>query len=165
MKKKNEMSKFHEIELEKLYESIQTTQNLRIQVSIFFGTVNLGALSFGVSQQKVIFFMFAAILFWSMAIIDNALRQSVAHAYYRIIYIHKTYVVGDSSFTPHAFSGLAARIMHSIKTNRGNNLVNALHRAPSHANNFYGFWLPIVASIFEIALGIFLWLKLGWLLI
>ena len=119
MTKDGAMKKFHEIELEKSFDLIQTSQNLRIQVSIFFATVNLGTLSFGVSQSKSVFFLFAASLFWIMIIIDNAISSMLAHAYYRVIYLHKLYVEGDLAFSPNIHSRLAERIAKAINMEDG----------------------------------------------
>lgn len=159
------MKRFHEIELEKSFDLIQTSQNIRIQVSIFFATVNLGALSFGVSQEKAVFFVFAAILFWVMIIIDNAIRAMLAHAYYRVIHIHKLYVKDDVSFSPHINSRLAAAIMNIATMKNDDEQLKAVQTSIIRVRNTYGFWLPLIASIIEIASGLFLWKVLGWSLI
>ena len=161
-RKEIEMNRFHEIELEKSYALIQTLENLRIQVGIFFATVNLGTLSFGVSQEKVIFFFFAALLFWIMVFIDNANRGMLTHAYYRVTYLHKIYVKGDVTFSPHTNSRLANEVMKITNMKNGSDQLKALKRLPLRIRNLYGFWFPIIASLIEIAVGLFLWNDLGW---
>ena len=163
MSKKIEMNKLHEIELEKSFELIQTSQNLRMQVSIFFATVNLGTLSFGVSQGKVIFFLFAALLFWVMIIIDYAIRGLLTHAYYRITLIRKYYLEKDQTFSSHALSRLASEVNRIVNITNKDEQIKALKSLPF--KNLYGFWLPIIASLVEIAFGIYLWRVLGWSII
>jgi hypothetical protein len=164
-KKEIEMSRFHEIELEKSYGLIQTLENLRIQVGIFFATVNLSTLSFGVSQEKAIFFFFAALLFWVMVVIDLAIRGMLTHAYYRVTYLHKLYVKGDITFSPHTNSRLAGEVVKITNMKDSNEQLNALKHLPSRVRNLYGFWLPIIASFVEIVAGLLLWNQLGWSLI
>jgi hypothetical protein len=164
MKKEVVMGKFHEIELQKSFDLIQTCQNLRIQVSTFFATVNLGVLSFGVSQSKAVVFFFAAVLFWIMIAIDNSIGAMLAHAYYRVIYLHKIYVSGDITFSPHIHSNLAREIATAVKNTKSDN--ELLQNVKKMKNSFYkarlGFWLPVIASLAEIAIGLYLWIGLGW---
>jgi len=165
MNKKIEMNKFHEIELEKSFDLIQTSQNLRIQVGIFFATANLGALSIGVSQEKAVFFVFAAILFWVMMIIDGAIRSMIVHAYYRVIHIHKLYVKGDGTFSPYIYGRLASAVMEISNIKDESEQLRVIRTSLFRIRNRYGFWLPILISVLEIAAGLFLWMALGWTLI
>ena len=159
------MNRFHEIELEKSYDLILTIETLRIQVGIFFATVNLAVLSYGVSQEKVVFFLFAALLFWAMTIIDNASRSMLTHYYYRIAHLHKQYVKGDITFSPNTYSRLASEVIKIANMKNSSERLNALKFLPLRVKNLYGFWLPIIASVIEIAIGLYLWKGLGWLLI
>lgn len=161
-KKEIEMNRFHEIELEKSYDLIQTLENLRIQVGVFFATANLGTLSFGVSQEKAAFFLFAALLFWIMVIIDNAIRGMLTHAYYRVTYIHELYVKDDVTFSPHTNSRLAGEVMKIMNIKNESERLKTLKSLPVSIRNLYGFWLPIAVSLIEIAVGLFLWIGLAW---
>lgn len=159
------MNRFHEIELEKAYDLILTIENMRIQVGIFFATVNLGVLSYGVSQTKVVFFLFAALLFWAMTIIDDAARRMLTHYYYRVAHLHRRYVKGDNTFSPNTYSGLANEVKSIAGLRTDSERLAALKYLPLRKRNLYGFWLPIIASIIEIVAGLYLWKVLGWVII
>jgi hypothetical protein len=159
------MNRFHEIELEKAYDLILTIENMRIQVGIFFATVNLGVLSYGVVQAKVMFFLFAALLFWAMIVIDDAARKMLTHYYYRVAHLHKKYVRGDNTFSPNTFSRLANEIKTIASMKTDSERLVALKYLPLKRRNLYGFWLPVMASMIELAAGLYLWKVLGWTII
>lgn len=165
MDKKIEMNKFHEIELEKSFDLIQTIQSLRIQVSIFFATVNLGALSLGVSQKRAIFFLFAALLFGVMLVVDLTIRSFLAHAYYRVLHIHSLYAKGDNTFLPYTTSRLAREVRGILKIRNETERIKVLKSLPMKVKNLIGFWFPVIASLIEIGVGLYLWLGVSWQLI
>ncbi len=164
-KKITEMNKFHEIELEKLFDWTQALASLRVQVGIFFATANVGALSLGVSQAKADFFLFAALLFWALMLVDIGIRFVLAHTYYRIFCLHKLYVNGDTTFSPLTYSRLATKVAKVVNMENITDQKKALWILPLKNLNFYGFWLPLLASVIEIAFGLFLWIELKWPLV
>lgn len=159
------MNKFHEIEIEKLYDTILTTENLRIQIGIFFATINLGALGIAVTQEKAIIFFFAAALLLIMVPLDLTARKTLASAYYRVASLHKKYTKNDSDYSPNRFSRLTQETLRILNLPKDHDKFSELKSSPLRIKTRYGFWLPIVGSVMEICLGLSLWLLIGWPLI
>lgn len=159
------MNKFHEIEIAKLYETVLSIENFRLQSGIFFATINLGVLSFAATQEKSVFFFFGAILFWIMIPIDYSGRKGLTACYYRIAYLHKKYVKNDKEFSPKRFSVVAQETQRVLNLPEGHDKNATLRSIPWRTRNLLGFWLPIGASLIEIILGILLWQFMGWSLI
>jgi uncharacterized membrane protein len=88
---KQELSKFHEIELEELYKALHSTKNLQLQMTSFFGTANLAVLSLAFSSQKSGLFLFAALLIWMVVILNSRSRRSVVTYHYRILQMSQKY--------------------------------------------------------------------------
>jgi len=159
------MNRFHEIEVEKLHETILSTENFRLQSGIFFATVNLGVLSFAVSQQKAALFFFAAVLFWVMIPIDFSARKGLTSYYYRILYLHKKYVRNDKDYSPNRLSKLAQEVQKILNLPNDQDKNLKLISIPWRVRNLFGFWLPISASLVEIVVGVVLWQVLRWHLV
>ena len=158
------MNKFHEIEIQKLYDVLLTTENLRIQLGIFFATISLGALGIAITQEKSIIFFFSAIFLLIMVPVDLKARRTLASTYYRVAYLHKKYVKNDNDYSP-KISKLAQEALRILDLPKNQDKTAELRSISVRVISPLGFWLPISVSLVEIIIGILLWQLMGWSLI
>jgi len=157
-----ELTKFHEIELEKIYEAILSTKNMRLQMASFFGTANLAALSLAFSTRRASLFIFSAFLIWSFVILDGRSRRSVIAYYYRMLKMGQNYSTDDGfyfNFTPGSELDYVRKLMNK-KTEEDQ--IEGLRKIPLRNQSVSAFWFPLLASIVEIVIGIIFWIFLGW---
>lgn len=162
------LDRFHEIELERLIEGIITLHHLRMQVGVFFGTVNLAALGVALTTQKALVVFFAGILLWMLIAADMVARASVAAYYYRALKLQERFAPNDDGFLTMlpGSSVTYARDIAKISDLDGQHLVlGYLPLRSLRVQSNLGFWLPLAASLLEIAAGVVFWLALGWSLI
>lgn len=159
------LDRFHEIELEKLIEGIIALHQLRMQSAVFFGTVNLAALGIALSAEKALVLFFAGLLLWMLMAVDMVTRASVAAYYYRALQLQKRFAPDDDGFLTMlpGSSVTYARDIAERSHQDGQTLVlGYLPLRSLRVQSRLGFWLPLVASLLEIAAGLFFWLVLGW---
>jgi hypothetical protein len=162
------LDRFHEIELERLMEGIIALHHLRMQAGVFFGTVNLGALAVAVTTQKAMVLFFAGVLLWMLIAVDMVSRISVAAYYYRCLKLQERFAPGDDGFLTMlpGSSVTYARDIANLSDLDGQTLVlGYLPLRSLRVQSNLGFWLPLAASLLEIAAGLVFWLVLGWPLI
>lgn len=95
-KKKQDI--FFEVESAKIIESIQATQNLRVQMGIFFGTANLTGLGIAFTFKSAILIFVTAFTMVNYAFLDLALfRMLIGYCYRGLIL--KSKVVDDKEDT------------------------------------------------------------------
>jgi hypothetical protein len=156
------MNKFHEIEIEKLFEMILSIENFRLQAGIFLATSNLGVLGYAVTQEKIILFFFGAILFLLLIPLDIYGRRGLVGCYYRLSILHRKYVRSEKDYLPNMFSATAQEVKRILALSDDKDKMRRLRSAPWRVNNLLGFWLPVIASIIEIVTGTILWKIMGW---
>lgn len=163
-----ELDKFHEIELEKVFDALLSIHNYRVQVGIFFGTVNLAALGVALTSQKSLVLIFAGVLLWILIVLDFGSALSLSGYYYRAIELQDRFAPDDEDFLK-MFSGTAflwAR--ESAEISEGERHISiAGHHLPVslrslRTQSVAGFWLPLAASFVEIAAGFVTWLVFSW---
>jgi hypothetical protein len=81
------------------------------------------------------------------------------------VYLHKLYVKGDINFSLHINSRLADEALKIANMKKSEEQPKALKFLPLRVGYLYGFLITIIASIIEIAMGLFLWKVLGWSII
>lgn len=173
------LDKYHEIELQKLLEGLLSTQTLRVQAGIFFGTVNFGAIGIAFTQQNAGIILLATVLIGGFLLIDYVAKRNLTFLLYRVIQLRKRYAPQDNnSFFP--LAGLPWRIdreitriieipnqeeqikeILSLPLNRVTFGSHGLRR--SYAS-IISFWIPIGICIIEVILGLIMWLVFGWVL-
>jgi hypothetical protein len=157
-----DLDKFHEIELEKLYESITSIKNLRLQMASFFGTANLTAMSLAFTSQKAGLIFFAVVLIWAFAILDSRSRMSVITCYFRILQMSLKYST-DDSFYLNVHPGSELNYVRTLlNSNNQEKQIKGLTKIPLRNQSISAFWLPLLASIIEIAIGLAFWRIFGW---
>jgi hypothetical protein len=169
MTKKTEVSskefdKFHQIEVEKVFDAILSIQNSRIQLGTFFGTVNLTALSAAFSIQKAGIFFFAAALLWLFMILDNAGLAALLGFYSRSLQLKDRFAPNDNdNFLNIILLGLYRKHILRIRSiDEREKRMRAFRTLPIKVPSVYGFWIPLLASLIEVAIGLITWLVFGW---
>ena len=136
--------KYHQLELEEVFQKTRATENIRIQLGTFIGTINLTVLGIAFSSTKVgIFFIAIGTLLIFMMMDTFVIRKSLRILYERGMELEEKYSPDPER-----------SIMH---IRRGASKDKIYPRNPS----FSGFWLPIYVSVSELSLAIYL-LYTGW---
>jgi len=162
--KSKTIDKFHEIEIQKIFDALLSLQNLRVQTGTFFGTANLTALGIAFSTQKAGIVFFAAILFWVFIVQDIITRGTLLRYYYRSFVLQERFASGEDNTFLGVFLSLKTeeKIRRIHKMSQVKERLNALKRLPVRDLGTNGFWVPLIMSLVEIGLGICLWLIFNW---
>jgi hypothetical protein len=159
--KKVELDKFHEIEIQKIFDGTLALQNLRLQASTLFGTANIAALGVAINSQKAGIFLFAAVLLWAAMFIDVVIMSFLARFYYRGFILQEKFAPKSESTFLLIFAGERENQIREIaKITDERKRIKAirwLNRA-----TIAGFWLPLAASLVELTAGLILWLYVRW---
>jgi hypothetical protein len=152
--------------VQEVFKAMMAIQNFRIQSGIFFGTVNVGALGVALSTQKAGLFFFAAVLMWAFMWIDIRGRSALAGFYYRGIQLLQQFAPEDNdSFLNIILVGIMDSPIRKIaKLPEREKRLRALRMLPLKSPVVSGFWLPLIASLVEIAAALIAWLVLHWTL-
>ncbi len=156
------LNKFHEIELEQLYEAILSTKNLRLQLASFFGTANLAVMSLAFTSQKAGLFLFAALLIWIAVLLDSRSRRSVVTYYFRILQMSHEYSNDDGFYFNFIPSTSLDYVHKLLRYDDKEKQIEGLRKIPLRSQSVSAFWLPILASIIEVIIGVIFWQILGW---
>ncbi|MFC2037810.1 hypothetical protein ACFLYD_07595 [Chloroflexota bacterium] len=159
------LDRFHEIELEKTLDAIFGVQSLRVQVAVFFGTVNLAALGVALTTGKAIVVFFAAALLLLFAATDFGARLGIAALLRRVTRLQVRYAPNDTDFLE-MFPGTEVKWAQEMATRSGPREANRFlgyTPIPNLAHqSVLGFWLPLAASLVEIGVGFTLWIGFNW---
>lgn len=154
-----EMSKFHEIELEYIFDSVNSTRDRRLQMGSFFGTANLAIVSVGFTSKLSSLFLLAGLMLIILSVIDSMARAWTADQWVRIIQLHNTYHQTDEEFFENNKNSLSFRSAKSTIDGRPVGRLYILFRSK------IGFWMVGTAAIAELACGFLFWQVFGWPLI
>lgn len=157
-----ELTKFQEIEVQKVAEAILSIYTLRIQVGTFFGTVNLSALSIAVTVKQAGIFFFAASVMWLFILIDRIAVQTLARYYFRAFQLQQLFSPDEITFLTIAVLKGWPRQIRKIMKQPKDTQRQMVHKLGRRTTSMFGFWIPLVGSIIEIAAGVILWLYLNW---
>jgi len=103
--KSSELDRFHEIEIEKVFEAMVNVQNLRLQAGIFFATANLGGLSYAFSTSKAGIIFFTSLLIIAHVLIDSRARISFAAMRYCGLQLQEKFAPLDPETFLNLFAG------------------------------------------------------------
>lgn len=159
-----EMDKFHEIEVQQVFETMVNIQNLRIQSGIFFATTNLGAMGVAFSSEKAGIILFASLLIIAFIIIDGRGRSSFAALKYRALQLQQKFAPNEpDTFLNLVSVGFLDEELRNIETleDRESRL-SALRFLPFKSPGLVSFWFPLLGFIIEIAIGLILLLIFKW---
>ena len=164
---RQELDRYHEIEIEKLFDAAISFHQIRIQIGTFFGTVNLATASIAISTQKARLLLIAGIMLWPFIYLDHYGRLALVSLYARSHRLH-TRFSGPASYSPIApilnprwVSELDRIIESSDDDNTLQHRIAALHIVRWSRS---GFWMPLIASCIEVISGIVLWKVSNWTL-
>jgi hypothetical protein len=162
--KSSELDRFHEIEIEKVFEAMVNIQSLRLQSGIFFATANLGGLSFAFSTAKAGIIFFASLLIVAFVLIDSRARISFAAMRYRGLQLQERFAPGDPETFLNLFAGgFSDEQLRKIRAlNSGAARNEALKSLPFRSRGVTSFWFPLLAFLAEVAVGITTLLVLNW---
>ena len=159
-----EIHRFHEIEWDKLFVGLATIQTNRANVAIFFATMNLGVMSFSISLKIGLISIFAGIWLWLFIFLDAIQRGYLVAAYYRIIKLRKLYGLKNriEYMEANYLNALTNKRLEEIMEMEDvNDRVKALRLFRIRSRTYLSFYIPLAASITEIAIGIWLWSTKG----
>ncbi|MEI7557279.1 hypothetical protein, partial [Candidatus Chlorohelix sp.] len=142
---KSQINEYHSLEIAEIYERTRSLENLRIQLGTFAGTINIGIISFAVSNQRSGFIFIATLALFLFIAVDLIERTSRKTLYERGLQLEKRYAPDSSEAILHR------RYITSKMSQKS--IIRRLSIA--------GFWLPVFVIIAEIALGCF-FIYLGW---
>lgn len=161
------LDKYHEIELEKIYDAILTIQNIRMQLGTFIGTANIAILAAGFSQGKAILILISSIVPWIFILIEVRTRFALLIYSSRAIQLRKKFAPGEDEEDEFSLDFLlrlearerAAKAMKvpDIRKRRW-----LLYRIASDTERFIGFRLPWLLSLAQSVMALVLWKIFKW---
>jgi hypothetical protein len=162
-----ELDKFHEIEIQQVFEAIVNVQNSRIQTGIFFGTLNLGAIGIAFTLQKAGIILLSSLLLIGFIVVDIRGRSALAGLYYRALQLQKLFAPNEPdtflSIIMLGFLDKQIKLIEQIQDR--NSRLKALRTLPIRSPGLVSFWLPLLAFIIEVILGFYLWYSNIWAVI
>jgi hypothetical protein len=156
------MNKHFDFELQKIIDTINSNFNLRFQLGIFFGTVNLTGIGVALSIENSIFVLLSALLMFLFGFVDTLIIRTIYACFYRaerIIRQHK--YEGETIFDILSLSlrkEEIKRIKKISKMEDFNESLLLIRKLPLKRPTVYGFWIPFIVFLFEILLFISLFL-------
>lgn len=161
--KKQEIDQFHEIEMQKIFDGTLALHNLRLQASTLFGTANIATLGIMINSQKAGMLLFAAALLWAAMFVDLVIMSFLARFYYRGFVLQEKFSPNTRSTFLLIFAGQREdQIREIAKISDERKRIKAIRWLNIKTPTISGFWLPLLASIVEITIGLILWLYVGW---
>ena len=158
------LDKFHEIEVQKVFEAMLAIQNLRVQVGTFFGTANLTALGIAFSTQKAGIVLLSALLLLLFVILDLTARSALIRYYYRALVLQNRFSTGEQDTFLDIFltASTEAKIRQIAKIPKAEDRLKAMRGLLVSKASNPGFWVPLVAFLIEVIIGVILWLAFNW---
>ena len=159
--------KIIDLELEKLIEVLNATQNFRLQVAIFFGTTNVTGIGLGLSTEKSSLIILSASLLLLYVFSDMVTMRTTYGYYYRAIRILKTKLKYEDETIFDMFT-LFLRKKKVLRIHKITNYPDqvkrfkALRSLPYYTPTIIGFWVPISIFIIEISFGLHLYNYEDW---
>ena len=158
------LDKFHEIEIQQIFEALINIQTLRIQSGTFFATTNLGTLGVAFSTEKSGIIFLASMLILAFFIVDTRGRSSFAALHYRARQLQREFAPNDTdtflSLLSAGYLEKEIRVISQLESREAR--VQALMYLPIKSRGLVNFWLPLIAFIGELAIGLILWLAFDW---
>jgi hypothetical protein len=157
------LDRFHEIEIEKISEGMQSFQGMRVQFFTFFGTIDLAVVSIAFSAQKAGMLFLAGIIMWISVFVDMVLVSILARYYYRAFVLEERYAPADTD----TFLSIFFMDRLGVKIKKIANLpqekrAKELNRLPVKHLMISGFWVPVCIGLAEMGLGLLLVFQFNW---
>lgn len=157
----------NDLELDKLVDSLNTTQNLRLQVGIFFGTINLTALGVALQIQTTSLIIIAALTMLLFIFCDIVLIRTIYGFYYRAItilrdkYEYEEETIFDM-FMLFLRKEKLVKIYAISKIHKKEIRMKELRKLPFVTATVMGFWAPVSLLFFEVGCAIYLTIVVHW---
>ena len=158
------LDRLHEMEIEKVFGAMLTTQTLRLQLGTFFGTLDLTALSIAFSTQKAGFCIVAGLLLLIFASVDRIGLSALFAFYHRSLQLKEQFAPNDEdSFLNIMLLGRWETQLREIgKISDRKQRWKALDTLGLKHPSPFGFWLPLAGALVEILCGLMFWQFYGW---
>lgn len=144
-------------ELDKLFGALNTTQDLRLRMGIFIGTVNLAVVGSGFTYDKPYLLLIAACLMPIFIFSDVVLLQNIYSYYYRAKRILKSIdydtVNYFDMFMQIFNTKIKITIQELVELDNEDIAIKRLRKLPYLKPTLIGFWGPIAIFISEILVG------------
>lgn len=161
--KPEKIDDFHKLELTQVIERLQSLEDFRIQIGVFFGTATVTALGLAFTLEKAGIFFFATLIAIAFVLTDMRTRVSHAVYYYRGLQLHERYAPHDNETFLHILpSHLISQVREIAQTVDPEKRLAALKRLPRSSPSVRGFWLPCSVALLEVITGLVLWLGFKW---
>ena len=156
-------------ELEKLIDSLNSSQNMRIQLATFFGTSNFAFLGYGLSVGKVSIIVLAAILLLFFIFADGFILRGLYGFYIRAIRILsvKNHIKDETIFDMFRLF-IVDRDKKRKEIKRISELPDkddrfiAIRKLPLRMPTVLGFWMPLIISLLELSGALYLHFIKDW---
>lgn len=158
------LDRFHELEIEKVFDALLQISNWRIQIGVFFGTVNLGGIAVAMSTQNAGIIFLSSLLILGFMLIDAQGYRARITMYVRAIQLENQFAPDDGSTFLTMILGHYEYYQRIAVLKSRNERDEAIMRALLRNSSTLGFRLPLFAFIAEIVFGVFLWQQAGWTL-
>jgi len=162
------LDKYHEIELQHVFDAMTHTQNLRIQVGVFFGTVDLGAIGIAFSQRSSGLIFLGIGLIIGLLLVDSVARRHLLYLSYRATQLRERYAYRDSqSFFPQSgwvkYSAAdLERILATSDMDRPLAIQRLNHLFLRSMLVGVSFLLPLGAVVAQFILALIMWQVFEW---
>lgn len=158
---------FYKVEIDKVLDALLSLHNLRVQVGGIFATLVFAALGVAFNSQKAGVLFVAGSIQWVFVYLDRLIRLTANFYYLRRIQLQRRLMPND----PDAFAGTS----YSLGSKSQKHLLEMADVLDIQERNkviksaiglgqrsFAGFWLPLISSLLDIGLGLYLYLIGGW---
>lgn len=156
---------YYKLELTQAVERVNSIENTRIQLGIFFGTANITVLGAAYYLQRAGVFLIAAMIILMFILIDKRLRALNIAYFYRALQLQKKLVPDDAETFLQLLPGdiaIEARKISELKNLESRK--NVLLRSHFSRRSVY-FRLGVSIAIGEIVVGFLLWYVFKWALV
>jgi len=159
--------KFHEIELEKVFDALLSLQNFRVQLGTFFGTVNLAGLSVALTTNKASVIFLAGTLIWMFIFLDYIVMRTLIGYCYRGLQLQALFAPDDQDTYFNMFLLFLQKkrekhLKEISKISDRESRNDALRQMPLKYPTIAGFWIPLFISLVEVFLGFILICHFQW---
>lgn len=158
------LDKFHEIEIQKIFDAMISFHKVRMQAVAFIGTVEIGAISIGLGEQKAGILVAAGVVIWIALLLDVTIVGILARFYYRALMLEAQFAPGDNDtfLTLLFMDDLGARVRRISSLPTKKERIRELKLLPVKPLTLPGFWIPFGIGVCEIAIGLMLFASNGW---
>lgn len=157
-----QMNEYYKLELSQVVERINSLENIRLQLGIFFGTANLTVLGTAMYSHKAGVLFVAAAIMLVFLFLDRRFRALHVAYFYRGLQLQKRFATYDEDTFLKTLPGEIATEARRIA--KMENLQDRKTKLSTFSTPFRSifFRLSSLVIIGEVVVGILLWLVFNW---